>query len=243
MERLESKWFSTIETKGYWPGFVMFEDLSGLGWHSLSSKVLGACQQIVEINQNYYPDMLRKMFVINVPSIFYMSWKVIQLWLEQRTLVKIELCSGDYTEIESKIYKVIEREQMPVRLGGSNTRDIPIAGQVAQQSMELDVELEKWIDITRSAAHNIKFSIACGDLISWQFKTSGYDIGFSLSCSDNEIVKYARYDADKRVIYGYVQAVLTGTYTFTWDNSYSWTRGKELKYNIHKNNQLLYPTK
>jgi hypothetical protein len=41
MEQLESKWFKMVAEKGYWPGFVMFEDLGGLGWHSLSSKVLG----------------------------------------------------------------------------------------------------------------------------------------------------------------------------------------------------------
>jgi hypothetical protein len=43
MEQLEAKWFKMVEEKGYWTGFVMFEDLGGLGWHSLSSKVLAVC--------------------------------------------------------------------------------------------------------------------------------------------------------------------------------------------------------
>lgn len=50
-------------------------------------------QNIVYINQNYYPDMLRKAYIINVPSVFYMFWKGISLWLEARTLAKLEMIS------------------------------------------------------------------------------------------------------------------------------------------------------
>jgi len=241
MEQLEAKWFTIVEEKGYWPGFVMLEDLSGLGWHSLSQNVLSVCHEIVKINQNYYPDMLRKMWVLNVPSIFYMSWKVIQLWLEQRTLIKIELCSNGIEEVADRVYKVIVLENLPERLGGTYPRDIGLGGLVKAPSMELEKSVG-WIDIHRSSHFDTHFDFVEGDIISWQFKTKYYDIGFSLHHNSKEIIPHARHDSDKRVIEGSYQILSSGSYTFKWDNSYSWTKGKELQYNIKQNNDFVYPS-
>jgi len=241
MEQLEGKWFKTMETKGYWPGFVMIEDLQGLGWHSLSSKVLSVCQEIVSINQNYYPDMLRKMWVINIPSIFYMSWKVISLWLEPRTLVKIELNSGDFDSIKERVFKVIDPACLPIRLGGTSTREIGLGGPVKAPSKKLEHKVT-WVEIGRSSYHETSFSFAEGDIVAWQFKTKSHDIGFAfVSYEKQEIVKMARHDSDKRVIEGSSTIKTSGTYLFKFDNTYSWTKGKQVKYNIKKNNEILFP--
>lgn len=50
-------------------------------------------QNIIHINQNFYPDMLRKCYIINVPSIFYMFWKGIAMWMDPRTIGKVEIMS------------------------------------------------------------------------------------------------------------------------------------------------------
>jgi len=242
MEQLEAKWFKTVEQLGHWPGFVMFEDLGGLGWHSLSSKVLGVCQEIVHINQCYYPDMLRKMWVLNVPQIFYMSWKVIQLWIETRTLVKINLCSGGIEEVEDDVYRVVARENMPIRLNGTSERDIGLGGPVGQASMKLDVNCE-WLTIGRADNLKMNFDLKQGDIVSYQFKTKLNDIGFSVSFGDKFIIENARHDADKRIIEGSFAANQNGNYVFTFDNTYSWTKGKSLKVNIRKNlDVVLYPS-
>lgn len=241
MEQLEAKWFKMVADKGYWPGFVMFEDLGGLGWHSLSSKVLGVCQEIVAINQNYYPDMLRKMWVINVPSIFYMSWKVIQLWLEPRTLVKITLCSGGIKEVEADVYKVVDRDAMPLRLGGTSTKDIGEGGAVGHPSMKLLAKTE-WVNVGRADKYEIQFNFAANDIVSYQFKTKYNDIGFHVGLKEkDDIIANARHDSDKRVIEGSFTAVQAGKYTFQFDNTYSWTKGKQVKFNVKKNAEMLYP--
>jgi hypothetical protein len=241
MEQLEGRWFALMEEKGYWPGFVMFEDLGGLGWHSMSSKVLSLCQEIVHINQNYYPDMLRKMWVLNVPSIFYMSWKVIQLWLDSRTLVKIELHGGDISSIKEKVYKVCNKDSMPIRLGGNSDKDIGLGGPVGKPSMKLAHKC-KYVDVARSGSYDTSIDFAEGDVVAWQFKCKYYDIGFCLSFEGKgDIVPSQRHDADKRVIDGSVTIQKTGKYTFTWDNSYSWTKSKQIKYNLRRNNDIVYP--
>jgi len=241
MEQLEGKWFSISQEKGYWPGFVMFEDLSGLGWHSLSSKIMSTAQEIMKINQLYYPDMLRKMWIINVPSIFYMSWKVIQLWLDPRTLAKIELLNGGIEDASDRVFQVVSKDKMPVRLGGTSSRDIPKGGPVGPSNMALTSDIGGWIDVGRGSSYDVTYDLDVGDILSWEFKTKNYDIGFGIFLAKEEVVKTVRQDADKRIIEGSIKVEKKGTYTFKWDNSYSWTRGKQIQYNIRKGKDLILP--
>jgi len=79
--------------------------------------------------------------------------------------------------------------------------------------------------------------------VSWEYATKDYDIGFTMEyvCSggNSPLKHYERIDASKSVIKGYVVIEKSGDYLFQWDNSFSWTRGKKLKYNLYKGNELL----
>lgn len=96
-----------------------------------------------------------------------------------------------------------------------------------------------------------------GDIISWEFKTKAYDIGFALNYIDTssddkkEIVAMERHEAFKRVsfrlvlglnlqvIVGSHEVQESGRYQFLWDNSFSWTRSKAVKYNVYKGTEVL----
>jgi len=239
METLERLHTKTIQEKGYWPGFVMIEDLEGVGYHTFSTRVLGLMQEITRINQNYYPDMLRKMYIINVPSIFYIFWKVIQLWLEQRSIAKIELINGKASIIADKIEAIFDLSSLPLRLGGTSTRDIPLAGFGAASTKMREKPRFK-IDIPRGTKHEVSHYFEIGDIISWEFILRDYDIGFTLLYTDEnkEIQKIARCEA-KKLFSDSITIENPGTYLFLWDNTYSWTRGKFIKYNIYKGLDIL----
>lgn len=94
-------------------------------------------------------------------------------------------------------------------------------------------------------------------MISWEFKTKVdfktrivnatqfYDIGFAvqyLGVAQNlkkEMVPMQRHDAFKRVITGTLEIKEKGFYKLVWDNSFSWTRGKMIKFNVYKGTEVL----
>ena len=115
--------------------------------------------------------------------------------------------------------------------------DIPIAGAnpalAASSSSEPDIQ---HLEVGRGAVHEIRVQADTDDIIQWEFKTKSFDIGFSVFLTKNngepeEIVAKDRVETHKRT-----HVVETsGVFVFCWDNSYSWTRGKTVKYYICKN--------
>eukprot|EP01127_Copromyxa_protea_P014321 TRINITY_DN3971_c0_g1_i1.p1 TRINITY_DN3971_c0_g1~~TRINITY_DN3971_c0_g1_i1.p1 ORF type:complete len:412 (+),score=96.28 TRINITY_DN3971_c0_g1_i1:54-1289(+) len=240
MENLERFYYESVQERGYFPGFVVMEDLGGIGMHTFSPSVLKLIQSTVFINQNYYPDMLRKCYVFNVPSIFYMFWKGISSMLEPRTLAKVELTSGNAESIKDSISQFVDLELLPIRLGGQSTRDIPIGGTLKPKLRTKS----SYVSISRSSSHEVEHSFSAGDLISWEFKTKGYDIGFTVhhlvsDTEKKEVVAMERHEAHKRVVTGSLEIKEEGKYKFLFDNTFSWTRGKSVKYNIYKGEDLL----
>jgi len=67
------------------------------------------------IAQDYYPEMLGQMFIINAPLLFTSTWKLITPLLDPVTVKKIKILGGKY---ESEIFKVIDPENFPKFLGG-----------------------------------------------------------------------------------------------------------------------------
>lgn len=153
-------------------------------------------QNIVYINQNYYPDMLRKAYIINVPSVFYMFWKGISLWMEARTLAKLEMISmwvqvnniddcadGGAETIKDKLAEIIDPDQLPVRLTGTNEKDIPEGGPVGETPVKLRTKVANYIDVPRSDVYVCFLTLQTyllqaavyyfdvGEVVSWEFKT------------------------------------------------------------------------
>jgi len=68
------------------------------------------------IAQDYYPEMLGQMFIINAPMLFTSTWKLITPLLDPVTVKKIKILGSKY---ESEIFKVIDKENFPKFLGGT----------------------------------------------------------------------------------------------------------------------------
>jgi len=243
MEGLEEIYWKTVAEKGYWPGFVMIEDLNGVGSHTFSASVLKVAQEITKINQNYYPEMLRKMYILNVPSIFYMFWKGIQLWMEPRSVAKMELLNSKFTTstISEKFPLIFDLSTLPARLGGTAKVDIAQGGYIPVPTT-MKSETHTKVDIARGTKYEIKHNFEVGDLISWEFKIKDHDIGFNVCYKDknNSVEMYKNAKClSKKVHSGNLAIENAGTYLFTWDNSASWTRTKYVKFNIYKGNDVI----
>jgi len=72
-------------------------DLKGVSIMQFS-QVMNFIRRASFISQNYYPEMMGQMFIINAPSLFSMAWKLIAPLLDEVTVKKIHILGANYSE-------------------------------------------------------------------------------------------------------------------------------------------------
>lgn len=92
-------------------------DLSGIYLSSFPS-VFTLLSDISNVAQNYYPETLGKMFIINAPMLFYGVWALISPLLNEVTVKKISILGSSY---KTELLEYIENENLPDFLGGTCT--------------------------------------------------------------------------------------------------------------------------
>lgn len=90
-------------------------DLKGVAITRVPS-VYSYVRQASVISQNYYPERLGKMYLINAPWGFSTVWGVVKGWLDPVTVQKIHVLGGSY---QSELLKQIPAENLPKAYGGS----------------------------------------------------------------------------------------------------------------------------
>ncbi|CAG9321265.1 unnamed protein product [Blepharisma stoltei] len=91
-------------------------DLGGSSTKLMSKKVYKFIQMASKIGQDYYPEMLGRMFIVNTPMLFSVAWKVIRPWLDERTQHKISL---EGSKFQKKLLELAPADNVPHILGGN----------------------------------------------------------------------------------------------------------------------------
>ena len=73
-------------------------------------------QQTSHIGQNYYPESLGKMYVVNAPWVFATVWSVVRGWLDPVTAAKVTIVNGNGRK---ELLEQIDEDSLPSELGGS----------------------------------------------------------------------------------------------------------------------------
>ena len=81
---------------------------------------MGLLKRVSSISQDFYPEMMGKLFVINAPMLFSGIFAIVKNWLDERTKRKITVCRGDYLKI---LRQFIDDDQIPAYLGGTGADD------------------------------------------------------------------------------------------------------------------------
>ena len=90
-------------------------DLKGVGVTKVSS-VYGYVKQATAISQNYYPERLGKLYLINAPWGFSSVFSVVKGFLDPVTVEKIHVLGGGY---ERELLGQVPKENLPKIFGGS----------------------------------------------------------------------------------------------------------------------------
>ena len=89
-------------------------DMKGVGLTKLN-QVYQYVQQVSGISQNYYPERLGKLYIINAPWGFSSAFSVVKRFLDPVTVAKIHILGSGYT---SELLGQIPAENLPKIFGG-----------------------------------------------------------------------------------------------------------------------------
>ncbi|GAM83259.1 hypothetical protein ANO11243_012450 [Dothideomycetidae sp. 11243] len=89
-------------------------DLKGVGLSNVS-QVYGYLQKASGVSQNYYPERLGKLYVINAPWGFSTVFSFVKKWLDPVTVNKIHILGGGY---QSELLKQVAPDNLPKQFGG-----------------------------------------------------------------------------------------------------------------------------
>jgi hypothetical protein len=97
-------------------------DLKGVSVMSLFFGKTKAFVQIAsKIGQDYYPEILGKMFILNSGWMFKGIWSVVKGWIDKKTQNKIIIVSGSG---KKELLEHIDEDKLPDFLGGTCTDDL-----------------------------------------------------------------------------------------------------------------------
>lgn len=104
-------------------------DLKGVGL-GLMSSAYGYLQQASAISQNYYPERLGKLYVINAPWGFSSVFNVVKKFLDPVTVAKIHVLGSGY---QKDLLSQIPKENLPKAFGGDCECSGPGGCQLSDQ--------------------------------------------------------------------------------------------------------------
>ena len=81
-------------------------------------KVKKIIQKNTNISQDYYPEMLGNLFIINTGIVFRAIWNLVKGFIDEKTKRKIAMLGSDYLDV---LKKHIDMENLPTFLGGKCT--------------------------------------------------------------------------------------------------------------------------
>lgn len=93
--------------------FVGIGDLKGWGYSNCDIR---GYLSALKILQDYYPERLGKLFIVNAPSIFMTAWKIVCPFIDKKTKKKIVFVENSRTQ--SRLLEDIEEDHLPDAYGG-----------------------------------------------------------------------------------------------------------------------------
>uniref|UniRef100_A0ACD5X6X3 Uncharacterized protein n=4 Tax=Avena sativa TaxID=4498 RepID=A0ACD5X6X3_AVESA len=90
------------------------------GWTLANATPIKTAKDSANILQNHYPERLSVAFLFNPPKVFEAFFKVIKVFLDPKSIQKINFVYKDNEESMKTLYKHIDPEVLPVDFGGKN---------------------------------------------------------------------------------------------------------------------------
>ncbi|KAG6578159.1 Phosphatidylinositol transfer protein SEC14 [Phytophthora cinnamomi] len=215
---------------------IQVRDLSGFSIARFNPKLLGRLKPLVSIATKCYPESMHKMLVLHAPWIFDKVWTGVKSMLQETQLRKVHM---EGNSLERLLDLAGSRDKLPKLLGGrSTTHAIPQTGFLGRNSFLLlceDGATEA--DIKAGGTLQLPFRMSANDTLCWEYVVKERDIAFAVKfrtqgiggAEESEKVAPERVSSGAPISSSFT-ATEDGTVVLSWDNSFSWARGKTIAY-------------
>lgn len=98
-------------------GTFVIVDLKGFGtgqFWQMKHLARGAFQ----VSQDYFPETMAQLAIVNAPSSFTAIWSVMRPWLAKETVAKVSVLGSNY---QKALLELVDAENLPETLGGTCT--------------------------------------------------------------------------------------------------------------------------
>lgn len=93
-------------------------DLKGVSLSLVNKRIYGLIQTASKISQDYYPEIMGAMYIVNAPMLFTGIWAVCRSFIDEKTRAKIHIKGSKY---EKDLLELVDEESLPDFLGGKCT--------------------------------------------------------------------------------------------------------------------------
>ena len=99
--------------------FICVIDAAGWNMQLATSDAFTFIKAMVTTDSDHYPERLGQLIIINAPSMLAWAWRIIQTFLDNVTKAKIQIYGNDKSVWQSKLFEIINEDQIPECYGGS----------------------------------------------------------------------------------------------------------------------------
>ncbi|XP_046633910.1 SEC14-like protein 2 [Daphnia pulicaria] len=225
-------------------------DLEGFSMNHVTFKpALDTAIQLVQMYESNYPELLRRVFIINAPKIFSILYSIVLPFMHERTRNKIQIFSHDAKQWKAALLADIDPDQLPASYGGTMTdpdgnpnciTKVNMGGVVPNSyyfNCKPDTRNKKPLSISRGSKEQLEFQVnQAATVLRWDFHSEDSDIAFAVYRKQGSelipVVPYDRVDCDLSAEEGAIDCYDTGVYIVEFDNSFSYFRSKKIWYSI-----------
>ena len=96
---------------------TLISDYSSFGYANLDNSLL---QEGARLLQNYYPERVGDVYIVNYPFIMWGIWKIVSPWVDDKTRNKFHFCASD-----EELLTIADASVLPDFLGGTMADHMP----------------------------------------------------------------------------------------------------------------------
>jgi len=236
--------------------FTEIFDLEGYSIRQVTHGPTMECmRKVMDMFEGNYPEVVKMMLMINSPRIFPIVFNIFKPLLTKHMLEKMNVLGnkeGEWVGVFKE--RGFPMDRIPKRWGGSfegedefaSTSDLWECAPIPLRYFrEVEGEDEEgFMTMKVAAREKMKLEIEIeekGVKLEWKFQTQGHDIAFGIEFELPGAVDIPvrRVDSHKEMQEGKIIAQGKGKCVFTFDNRYSLSTAKSVRYKI----DLIVPTK
>ena len=87
---------------------------------AMTRPMIGFAQTLATVEQDNYPENLGRVFIVNCPSFFRFAWKLVKIFIDDRTNKKINFCAQNKAVEVMKL--VMPESEIPNFCGGTSNK-------------------------------------------------------------------------------------------------------------------------